>query len=117
MKILADAMGLGKTIMTISLLATHSERGGLSDSQSSDQPSYQGCEAIDVVGQSPNSVKSATKFPGFDKLSKQRNKLANGGNLIICPMTLLGQWKVCLFSFKVDSVHGFAYSSICMFGT
>ncbi|MBA0817205.1 hypothetical protein Gohar_001789, partial [Gossypium harknessii] len=91
--ILADAMGLGKTIMTISLLATHSERGGLSDSQSSDQPSDQGGEAIDVFGQSPNSVKTATKFPGFDKLSKQRNKLANGGNLIICPMTLLGQWK------------------------
>ncbi|XP_012464915.1 DNA repair protein RAD5A isoform X2 [Gossypium raimondii] len=91
--ILADAMGLGKTIMTISLLATHSERGGLSDSQSSDQPSDQGGEAIDVFGQSPNSVKTATKFPSFDKLSKQRNKLANGGNLIICPMTLLGQWK------------------------
>ncbi|XP_016730322.1 DNA repair protein RAD5A isoform X2 [Gossypium hirsutum] len=91
--ILADAMGLGKTIMTISLLATHSERGGLSDSQSSDQPSDQGGEAIDVFSQSPNSVKTATKFPGFDKLSKQRNKLANGGNLIICPMTLLGQWK------------------------
>ncbi|MBA0728763.1 hypothetical protein Golax_001639, partial [Gossypium laxum] len=83
--ILADAMGLGKTIMTISLLATHSERGGLSDGQ--------GGEAIDVFGQSPNSVKTATKFPSFDKLSKQRNKLANGGNLIICPMTLLGQWK------------------------
>ncbi|KAB2050412.1 hypothetical protein ES319_A13G244000v1 [Gossypium barbadense] len=91
--ILADAMGLGKTIMTISLLATHSERGGLSDSQSSDQPSDQGGEAIDVFSQSPNSVKTVTKFPGFDKLSKQRNKLANGGNLIICPMTLLGQWK------------------------
>ncbi|KAG8471530.1 hypothetical protein CXB51_036343 [Gossypium anomalum] len=91
--ILADAMGLGKTIMTISLLATHSERGGQSDSQSSDQPSDQGGEAIDVFGQSPNSVKTATKFPSFDKLSKQRNKLANGGNLIICPMTLLGQWK------------------------
>ncbi|KAG4113520.1 hypothetical protein ERO13_D13G228100v2 [Gossypium hirsutum] len=76
-----------------SFTSTHSERGGLSDSQSSDQPSDQGGEAIDVFGQSPNSVKTATKFPSFDKLSKQRNKLANGGNLIICPMTLLGQWK------------------------
>ncbi|XVF19793.1 hypothetical protein REPUB_Repub11eG0141500 [Reevesia pubescens] len=91
--ILADAMGLGKTIMTIALLVTHSERGGLSDSQSPDQPSDQGGEVGDIFGRSPNSVKNATKFPGIDKFSKQKNKLANGGSLIICPMTLLGQWK------------------------
>ncbi|KAK8545016.1 hypothetical protein V6N13_066330 [Hibiscus sabdariffa] len=91
--ILADAMGLGKTIMTISLLLTHSERGQQSDIQSPDQPSDQGGEVIDIFGQSPNSVKNTTKFPGFDKLAKRKNKLANGGNLIICPMTLLGQWK------------------------
>ncbi|WRX32263.1 SNF2 [Theobroma cacao] len=91
--ILADAMGLGKTIMTIALLVTHSERGGLSDSQSPDQLSDQGGEVSDIFGQSSNSVKNATKFRDFDKLSKQKNKLVNGGNLIICPMTLLGQWK------------------------
>ncbi|XP_021278351.1 DNA repair protein RAD5A isoform X2 [Herrania umbratica] len=91
--ILADAMGLGKTIMTISLLVTYSERGGLSDSQSPDQSSDQGGEVSNIFGQSPNSVKNATKFPDFDMLLKQKNKHVNGGNLIICPMTLLGQWK------------------------
>ncbi|EOY33588.1 DNA/RNA helicase protein isoform 2, partial [Theobroma cacao] len=91
--ILADAMGLGKTIMTIALLVTYSERGGLSDSQSPDQLSDQGGEVSDIFGQSSNSVKNATKFRDFDKLLKQKNKLVNGGNLIICPMTLLGQWK------------------------
>ncbi|XP_007015969.2 PREDICTED: putative SWI/SNF-related matrix-associated actin-dependent regulator of chromatin subfamily A member 3-like 2 isoform X2 [Theobroma cacao] len=91
--ILADAMGLGKTIMTIALLVTYSERGGLSDSQSPDQLSDQGGEVSDIFGQSSNSVKNATKFCDFDKLLKQKNKLVNGGNLIICPMTLLGQWK------------------------
>ena len=103
--------------MTIALLVTHSERGGLSDSQSPDQPSDQAGEVSDIFGQSPISVKNTTKVPGFDKLSKQKNKLANGGNLIICPMTLLGQWKVCIFSFEVDSAYGFAYSSICIFET
>ncbi|OMO58307.1 SNF2-related protein [Corchorus capsularis] len=92
--ILADAMGLGKTIMTIALLVTHSERGGPSDSQYPDQPSDQGDEVGDVFGQSPKSMRNATKFPGFDKVSKQKNKVVKGGNLIICPMTLLGQWKV-----------------------
>ncbi|XVF46843.1 hypothetical protein PTKIN_Ptkin03bG0060200 [Pterospermum kingtungense] len=91
--ILADAMGLGKTIMTIALLLTNSEKDGLSDGQSPNWPSDQGGEVSEIFGQSPNSVNNTTKFPDFDKLSKKRNKLVNGGNLIICPMTLLGQWK------------------------
>ncbi|XP_076946038.1 DNA repair protein RAD5A-like [Bidens hawaiensis] len=77
--ILADAMGLGKTIMTISLLLAHTERGGSLDSENK--------EASD---QSP---KKLTKFSGFDKLKKQKQLLIGGGNLIICPMTLIGQWK------------------------
>ncbi|RVX20005.1 DNA repair protein RAD5A [Vitis vinifera] len=64
--ILADAMGLGKTIMTIALLLAHSEK---------------------------DLSKKAAKFSGFHKLKKQENTLTSGGNLIICPMTLLGQWK------------------------
>ncbi|XP_076960860.1 DNA repair protein RAD5A-like [Bidens hawaiensis] len=77
--ILADAMGLGKTIMTISLLLAHTERGGSLD-----------CENKEVSDQSP---KKLTKFSSFDKLKKQKQLLIGGGNLIICPMTLIGQWK------------------------
>ncbi|XP_038894922.1 DNA repair protein RAD5A [Benincasa hispida] len=87
--ILADAMGLGKTIMTISLLLAHSERGGVSNSQLT-RSSIEGDEGN--IDQSLNSLKKA-KITGFEKLSQQRNTLASGGNLIICPMTLLGQWK------------------------
>ncbi|TXG73707.1 hypothetical protein EZV62_002286 [Acer yangbiense] len=88
--ILADAMGLGKTVMTISLLLAHSERGESSGSLCTSQPS---CEECDISEQSPNHTKKEPKISGFDKWTKQTNTLANGGNLIICPMTLLGQWK------------------------
>lgn len=89
--ILADAMGLGKTIMTISLLLTHSDKGGLSNSQSGSQLCTGGGSS-DNSDQHPNQLNKATKFSGIDKL-KQTKMLVNGGNLIICPMTLLGQWK------------------------
>ncbi|XP_050212773.1 DNA repair protein RAD5A isoform X2 [Mercurialis annua] len=91
--ILADAMGLGKTIMTISLLLAHSERGGTSSSQLICQPSSENGEVDNVSDQLPNHLKKVTKFSGFDKLMKQKKILVNGSNLIICPMTLLGQWK------------------------
>lgn len=91
--ILADAMGLGKTIMTISLLLAHSERGGSSSSQYMSHPSSEDSELSGVLDHSQDPPKKTTKISGFDKLMKQKNILINGGNLIVCPMTLLGQWK------------------------
>ncbi|KAI4322362.1 hypothetical protein L6164_022065 [Bauhinia variegata] len=91
--ILADAMGLGKTIMTIALLLTHSGRGGSVGSQSIADPVSEGCEVSDTAHNFSSMPKKATKFSGFDQLMKQKNVLTSGGNLIICPMTLLGQWK------------------------
>lgn len=87
--ILADAMGLGKTIMTISLLLTHTEKGGSLDKDSTSQSNNE----INGSDQSSSSPKKAAKFSGFDKIKKQKQSLIGGGNLIICPMTLIGQWK------------------------
>ncbi|KAI3679441.1 hypothetical protein L2E82_51352 [Cichorium intybus] len=87
--ILADAMGLGKTIMTISLLLTHTEKGGSLDKDSTTQSNNE----INGSDQSSSSPKKAAKFSGFDKIKKQKQSLIGGGNLIICPMTLIGQWK------------------------
>ncbi|OWM68962.1 DNA repair protein RAD5A isoform X2 [Punica granatum] len=89
--ILADSMGLGKTIMTLSLLLAHSGRGKLPRSQSTSQISNESAE--DALELSLHQSKEATKLLGFNKLVKQRNVLASGGSLIVCPMTLLGQWK------------------------
>ncbi|XP_063943456.1 DNA repair protein RAD5A isoform X2 [Daucus carota subsp. sativus] len=86
--ILADAMGLGKTIMTISLLLAHSEKGGRLGNESTSRSLTDNIEA----DRSP-PVKRAKKFPGFDKLGNKQSALIGGGNLIVCPMTLLGQWK------------------------
>lgn len=100
MKILADSMGLGKTIMTLSLLLTHSRRGGLPGSHSTYQLPSESAEVSNVFEQSMYQSEEATKFLGFNKLVTQRNLFVNGGSLIVCPMTLLGQWKVEIYHVK-----------------
>lgn len=68
MQILADAMGLGKTVMTIALIL--SRRGhGIPDDQ------------MVVAERGSNDINNS-----------QRRK--RGGTLIVCPMALLSQWKV-----------------------
>lgn len=91
--ILADSMGLGKTIMTISLLLTHSERDGSLSSASTNQSPNDNCEASLNSDKSPIPQKKPSKFSGFEKLMKKKALLVGGGNLIVCPMTLIGQWK------------------------
>ncbi|ONK56914.1 uncharacterized protein A4U43_C10F14580 [Asparagus officinalis] len=90
--ILADAMGLGKTIMTIALLVTHFGKGGSctsSDSQASAVANY----SNHIPHKSPNTSKKSKGTSDFSKLLKFKAPLIGGGSLIICPMTLLGQWK------------------------
>ncbi|GFP98032.1 putative swi/snf-related matrix-associated actin-dependent regulator of chromatin subfamily a member 3-like 2 [Phtheirospermum japonicum] len=91
--ILADSMGLGKTIMTISLLLTHSGRGGSLSRSSTSQLANDHFEAGFTSDKSPMPPKKASKLAGFEKLMKKKASLVGGGNLIICPMTLVGQWK------------------------
>ncbi|XP_043724882.1 DNA repair protein RAD5A isoform X2 [Telopea speciosissima] len=91
--ILADAMGLGKTIMTIALLLAYSDRGASSSNHPMSQVSTENSEVSSASDGSPSDSKKVTKFSGFDKLMKSRTSLIGGGNLIVCPMTLLGQWK------------------------
>ncbi|XP_027935032.1 DNA repair protein RAD5B-like [Vigna unguiculata] len=70
--ILADAMGLGKTVMTIALILSNPGRGN--------------SEKKDAIN-------------GYDDIiaNKRKNAYAmhkvEGGTLIVCPMALLGQWK------------------------
>ncbi|KAE9456158.1 hypothetical protein C3L33_11948, partial [Rhododendron williamsianum] len=91
--ILADAMGLGKTIMTIALLLAHSERGGSLDSPSTSGAFIENSNTDGISDESPTFPSKETKFSDFDNLVKRKNSLIGGGNLIACPMTLLGQWK------------------------
>ncbi|CAL5337466.1 unnamed protein product [Camellia sinensis] len=74
--ILADAMGLGKTVMTIALILARPGRGS-----SHDQKLVSGAadetECIKKKKESSDTISSKVK----------------GGTLIICPMALLSQWK------------------------
>lgn len=83
--ILADAMGLGKTVMTIALLLSNSGRGsGISDVALNKALQETAIFSADP-GQYTHNKNQARKATG----SSQRG----GGTLIVCPMTLLGQWK------------------------
>ncbi|KAF8702163.1 hypothetical protein HU200_033091 [Digitaria exilis] len=68
--ILADAMGLGKTVMTIALILSN-PRGECSN--------YIGRDKIDLRDHETRARSSTSS--------------AIGGTLIVCPMSLLGQWK------------------------
>lgn len=79
--------------MTIALLLAHSGKGGSSSSTSS-QDSLDTNEVNDMSDQSPITSNKLTSITGFRKLFKSKASLVGGGNLIVCPMTLLSQWKV-----------------------
>lgn len=86
-------MGLGKTVMTISLMLAHSWKAASTGFLS---PINEGDKVISSsLDESTSPSVKSTKFPGFDKkLLELKSALENGGNLIVCPMTLLSQWKV-----------------------
>uniref|UniRef100_A0A0E0NFR3 Uncharacterized protein n=1 Tax=Oryza rufipogon TaxID=4529 RepID=A0A0E0NFR3_ORYRU len=87
-----NAMGLGKTIMTIALLLADSSKGCITT-----QHSTHICEEASGLGELPvqphDDVKKLAIPFSFSKLRKPKTPLIAGGNLIVCPMTLLGQWK------------------------
>ncbi|XVF62919.1 hypothetical protein PTKIN_Ptkin09bG0047400 [Pterospermum kingtungense] len=66
--ILADAMGLGKTVMTIALILSRLGRGNPDNEK-------------------PDSRKAD------DRRSTNKARRVKGGTLIVCPMALLSQWK------------------------
>ena len=78
LRILADAMGLGKTVMTIALILARRGRG------------------------TPEDQESIAKSEGDTEYIKKKKKESDlkpfrkvkGSTLIICPMALLGQRKV-----------------------
>ncbi|CAO2045986.1 unnamed protein product [Urochloa humidicola] len=86
--ILADAMGLGKTIMTIALLLSDSSKGCITT-----QNAAQISGEASGLGESQDAVKKLASPFSFSKQKAPKAPLIGGGNLIICPMTLISQWK------------------------
>lgn len=73
MQILADAMGLGKTVMTIALILSRLGKGN------------------------PDNEKPDSTKADYGR-STNSSRRAKGGTLIVCPMALLSQWKVISYS-------------------
>nr|CAB3446745.1 unnamed protein product [Digitaria exilis] len=86
--ILADAMGLGKTIMTIALLLSDSSKGCVTT-----QNTAQISGEASGLGESQDAVKKLASPFSFSKHKTLKAPLIGGCNLIICPMTLISQWK------------------------
>ncbi|XP_066321736.1 LOW QUALITY PROTEIN: DNA repair protein RAD5A-like [Miscanthus floridulus] len=86
--ILADAMGLGKTIMTIALLLSDSSKGCITTQNAAQIP-----REASGLGESHDAVKKLASPFSFSKHKKPKAPLIGGSNLIICPMTLISQWK------------------------
>ncbi|XP_073155307.1 DNA repair protein RAD5B [Henckelia pumila] len=92
--ILADAMGLGKTVMTIALIHTRNGRGSPEDRQ----------VALEEVAET-EYIKNKRRDSNAESFKKVK-----GGTLIICPMALLGQWKDELETHSaVDSISIFVH--------
>ncbi|KAL0737049.1 hypothetical protein Bca4012_013259 [Brassica carinata] len=90
--ILADAMGLGKTVMTIALILARPGRGN---------PEIEDDLAADVNGDKPKRNESHKALTCVK---------AKGGTLIVCPMALLSQWKDELETHsKPDTVSVLSY--------
>lgn len=100
--ILADSMGLGKTVMTISLLLSNKGRGG-ADGRGrphggATARADEGAAAAHPRGSGEDAGTSYEQPPdvpvhGSKQLTKRRRPKKGGGTLIVCPMTLLGQWE------------------------
>ncbi|CAM6085783.1 unnamed protein product [Calypogeia fissa] len=91
--ILADAMGLGKTVMGISLLVSSPGRGGIY-TPGSIAPLIEKNTVPGMATQVDESAITQVPPAKFKIGSRDSNgKLRGGGTLIVCPMTLLGQWK------------------------
>ena len=82
-------MGLGKTIMTIALLLSDSSKGCITTQNTT----HISGEASGL-GESQDAVKKLASPFSFSRHKTLKAPLIEGGNLIICPMTLISQWKV-----------------------
>ncbi|KAI3469725.1 hypothetical protein Pfo_026388 [Paulownia fortunei] len=90
--ILADAMGLGKTVMTIALILTRRGRGVQEDQQ----VVIEGAAKTEHIKNSQWTTEALRK--------------PKGGTLIVCPMALLSQWKDELETHsKPDSISIFVH--------
>lgn len=81
-------MGLGKTVMAIGLILTRPGRG---------------CPANQEYGTEIADTTEITKKTKKDCHMNTSSK-ANGGTLIVCPMALLGQWKVNILSLMLKKL-------------
>jgi DNA repair protein RAD5 len=77
-------MGLGKTVMTIGLILARPGRG---------------CPANGTKVADTTEITKKTKKDCHMNTSLK----GNGGTLIVCPMALLGQWKVNILSLMLIS--------------
>eukprot|EP00899_Mesostigma_viride_P016352 jgi/Mesvir1/24718/Mv21990-RA.5 len=98
--ILADAMGLGKTVMATALIASKRGRGLGEDLERQQEEAA----AEEGAGKPPPGKQA--RINGFARAAPSRPSRhgsgKGGGTLVVCPMSLLSQWKDELDTHVVD---------------
>ena len=93
LNILADAMGLGKTVMTISLILANPDKVGYEVKGDKNEIALDPC-MMSIIKSNQDLNENERKL----ELRKSTNDLhKGGGTLIVCPTTLLRQWKLLYF--------------------
>ena len=83
-------MGLGKTVMTISLILANPDKAGYEVKSDKNEISPDPC-MMSVIKSNKDLNENERKL----ELIKSTNDLhKGGGTLIVCPTTLLRQWKL-----------------------
>ncbi|KAG0140819.1 hypothetical protein CROQUDRAFT_83943 [Cronartium quercuum f. sp. fusiforme G11] len=114
--VLSDEMGMGKTIQMAALICsmrkTQEAKNGSSDEHEDKEAEEARVNQVDAGTYQPSPLKKNKPMinQNMEKKKKENIRRKTGATLVVCPLTLLDQWKDelerCEENLKVSIYHG-----------